>query len=408
MATNRDAQTLLAEVRKKWPKYEKTDDVTLLSLIQKKYPQYNDISLSSIPKTENLLQRVIKSSRMGPMGGTSIVAALPSSGEEAVDLAKVAGRQIPMTRGQEVGIHTMGPFGVGVNMAGTKKLDPIIPEPTSDYGKTLETEADIAQWIPLGSSVVGGATSGIKNFFSKGDLPQKIQQVKGSIYDLIKKTPENVKGKVGTLFNEFRKEFGARLSTMKWNLNNSHFEEALQKTADELGTSRIQGTDGATIASLAEQFRNGGYKTYDPTEVQALTGKLLGNMDSLAQAKFYRNFMDVLERQDPAFAQLKRDYAPVFDIAKNSKRLKSGAIRDVASDKIGPESLADVAESEQMLYPEGGGPVEKASAKGDELRTLTSKLEKIEGRRKGLGKFIKASPYVGGGLGLTWLLSKKK
>lgn len=340
------------------------------------------LEVGEIPKTENLLQKAIRISTK-PFGMTLI----PSSMEEVKDIPRIAlnfasKEKIPLTETQAPGAFLAEKIG-GITNLGT--------EPKTDYGRNAEKAIEIAPFIGGGIS----AAKGIKKFLSSGDLPQKIQQVKGSIYDLVKKTPEEVKGKVGTLFNEFRREFGARLSTMRWNLNNSHFAEALQSTADELGTARIAGTDGQKIASLAEQFRNGGFQNYNPTEVQALTGKLLGNMDSLSQAKFYRNFMNVLERQDPAFAQLKRDYAPVFDIAKNSKRLKSSAIRDVASDKIGPESLADVAESEQMLYPQGGGPVEKASAKGEELRTLTSKLDKIFKRQETAKKVGK---YTAGGV----------
>lgn len=123
---------------------------------------------------ENFLQKAIKNSRVGPFGGTSITAILPTSGQEAMDAARVAGRQIPMTRGQGVGPAEMGPMGIGLNMAGINEAKPLIPEPETEYGKNLEMSADIAPWAAMGLGGATAAAKGIHKFFSKGDLPNEL------------------------------------------------------------------------------------------------------------------------------------------------------------------------------------------------------------------------------------------
>lgn len=174
---------IVSRVRSKYPgAYDNIDDETLYGAIIKKYPVYSNSRTS-----ENILQKAIHQSRIGQFGGSSITAALPSSGAETMDIPKVLGRQIPMTREMPVSPLTMGPMAVGFNMAGINKMSDVIPAPETEYGKNLESSADIAQLaLPvsgLGSLSLSGAKGigkGVGGFF-KALRGKKIPGLKANI-----------------------------------------------------------------------------------------------------------------------------------------------------------------------------------------------------------------------------------
>ena len=95
---------------------------------------------SVMPKG-NYAQEFIRGAR-----GISPLGFIPTSGEEALDIAKVAGRQlIPGARETNVGVFEQGPIGGGLNLAGIRKAKGLIPAPSTGYGKGFESSADIAQ-----------------------------------------------------------------------------------------------------------------------------------------------------------------------------------------------------------------------------------------------------------------------
>jgi len=69
MAT-KTAKEVIANVRTKYPQYNKLNDYELLGSLKKKYPQYNHLVLNEeLPKTENVLHRASKSIQSAIGGG---------------------------------------------------------------------------------------------------------------------------------------------------------------------------------------------------------------------------------------------------------------------------------------------------------------------------------------------------
>ena len=356
---------------------------------------------------ENVLQRVIKNSRIGPIGGTSIAAALPASGQEAMDLAKVAGRTIPgffgvNTRGGSISPATQGPAGIGMNMAGIKEAKPLISEPETPYGKNMEAAADIAPWAAMGMGAATSGAKGINRLFSKGSLPQEVETAKGSMQDLVKLGPEKVKGRVSDIFNEFQNHFGKEIEKVNGFLHSGHFEEALRNTADDLGAVDVPGSPGYNVAKLADSFKDK-TRLFTAPEIQAQTKELMKSFDHLTKSKFYNHFTQILSKEFPELSNLKASYAPVYDIANKSKFINSGRLGRAASGKMGPEELGRMAEAEQMLGDEPGV-VSKTVEASDALNDKQNQLQKIIGRRNALGSigktFARGIPYgAGAGVG---------
>lgn len=125
----------------------------------------------------NWTKNFIKSQR-----GLTPVGFIPTSKDELTDIPKVIGRQLPGMRGQDINFLTQGPFGVGMNMAGIKKTEDVIPAPKTSYGKAGETAADLAQLFLLaneGASAIAGKlkSNPAKRFGALRNKTQKAQQL---------------------------------------------------------------------------------------------------------------------------------------------------------------------------------------------------------------------------------------
>ena len=133
---------------------------------------------------------------------------------------------------------------------------------------------------------------------------------------------------------------------------------------------------------MAQEIRSNPRSFY-PQDIQAQTKQILNSFgsDMLSKAKFYNNITDTLSREVPELANIKAEYAPVYDIAKKSKVINKGNLGRVGSDKIGPEQLGQMAEAEQMLGSEPNI-VEQTSASGKKLKSQENDLQKIMGRQK--------------------------
>lgn len=354
--------------------------------------------MGTVPKPENLLQRVIKSQRMGPFGGTSITAAVPTTGQEAIDLGKVGIRQIVPDQS--------GPVGIGAKMAGVKG-DINLPAPETEYGKNLENSANIAQLLHLGGAAGSIAKNGISKFFSKGNLPKEVEATKGSIQDIIHNGPRKVKDGISDIFNDSQKEFGKRIENIPGNFNaqmtSDHFYEALENTAMKLGNSKVAGSSGDFIMKLAQEIKNNP-NTFYPKDIQAMTKSIMDKLPGTQlKSEFYSNFMNVLEREVPQLASLKHEYAPVYDIAKRSKIINKGNLARVASDRIGPEQLGEMAQAQQMMN-DSPNVVEQAYASGKKLRGQQNDLQKIIERQGMLRRGVKRAAWGGAGYGIYNLL----
>lgn len=383
---SRDPKTFLIKIKEKYPQYNQYDDATLLSKIQEKYPQYSDIKLGGVENTNNFLKRAIDSNRIGSLPLTGL-GMIPSTGSEALDAGKVAIRNTINPLGDT------GPIGFGANLVdqkGTNLInDPSLKSnieegltPETPYGKSLDSGMKIAPWAMLGLEGASAGAKGIGKFLSKGNLPEEINTTKSSIQDIIKMGPGKVKSRVGDIFNEFQSEFGKRLESINSKMTSDSFSKVLESTANDLGGSDIPGSIGNRVSMMAKEIK-GTPRSFDPKEIQIQAKTIMDSLgaNTMAKAKFYNNFTNVLSDEVPELASLKSQYAPVFDIAKQSKKINSGALRDVASDKIGPEQLGEVTQAQQMM---GDNPniVEQAYAGGAKLRSQQNELQKIIGRQK--------------------------
>src|SRR3990167_3607042 len=284
MTTPRDAQTFLSALRKKYPEYDSIDNETLMSAVKKKYPEYADIVPNSLPKSEgflqnalnqiqkdplNSVQQVIRNSRMGPYGGSSITAALPSSGEEAMDFGKVALKQLVPHQPGLVGYGNQ----IAGQIAGVQPKEEItlpsdqFPPPVTEYGKNLDMSGNIAQVaFPLIEGLEAGGR-GIKNFFSKGKLPQEIQAI------------EN---KIGSFKNtgEFLGRQVQKATSSKKNLRNLNIKEAQNVAAK--GFDKITNTAEGRFAKDLENYK-AELANIDPNKISI--EDLVKSIDDTLEAK---------------------------------------------------------------------------------------------------------------------------
>ena len=362
-----------------------------------------------IQKSGNVLQNAINSSRINnlPITGTGM---LPSNLPEIRDIGRAAfNSQVPE--------GWMGPMATGSSFTDKRPQNIELPDeinkmmvPETQYGKNLEVAAKIA---PLATLGLEAGTQGINKLFNPSQFNPEIENIKGSIQskegelqDLIKFGPEKVKSRVGDIFNEFQKEFGDRLSSIKGGITNNHVADALDNTAEDLGASHIQGSPGNKAKQMAGHFRRlsteNSDRFFSPKEIQAQTKQILNSFggDTLAKAKFYSHFTDVLSNELPELSNLKSEYSPVYDIANQSKRITSGSLGRVVSGKAGPQELGEMAQAQQMMNDKPNV-VEQASAGNLELQNKNNQLQELIGKQSKIASrgqaFGKAAKEVGKG-----------
>lgn len=360
--------------------------------------------LGAVPSTENFLQKAIQQNRQAGMPFGSFT---PKDGQEAMDLGRVGIRNLINPTGD------FGMVGLGANMAdkamgGTSEFSAKLKKdkvdealiPQTQYGKNLDFSAKVAPLAMFGLEGATGAAKGIKNFFSAGELPQEIEATKAGIQDIIHTGPKKVKARVGQIFDESQANFGERISNIPGGFNaqmtSAHFAEALEGAANEMGATNIPGSQGNRLMQMAGEMRNNP-RTFYPDEIQAQTKQILNSFggDTLSKAKFYNHFTGVLSREVPELASIKSEYAPTYDVARQAKVINKGNLSRVASDRIGPEQLGEMAQAQQMLGDEPNI-VEQASASGRKLKQQQNQLQKIISRQKA-AKIIRAGALGAGG-----------
>jgi len=352
------------------------------------------MEVDTIPNTENLLQKAIRQSRMGPFGGTSITAALPASGQEATDLGRVAGRQIPMTRGQGVGPAEMGPIGIGLNLAGINESSPMIQPPQTEYGKNLEMSADIAPWAGLG---LGGATSLIKNIpnitkpFRTGPIKKDIK----SIEDLIFKSKKSeipiqeelsqlkeqgkmmseslaekaktvayrgakaVKEQISRRFEEANARFGEELNKLSSTMKRSDFTDSILNAVDEIDDLNVQDRLIKRVNDILEGPVRGAPDILSPKEVQSEIKRVMSLVGNNSRIKTIINqkILDILPNTVKGLEKLKASHAPIYKIAKEAKALGKGALERVAKGTAIGDEIEDLSRTGERL---GTSHVERA------------------------------------------------
>lgn len=378
-----------------------------LSSDQEENP-YMSAMQSPLPNHENFLQKAIRQYRGSDQMPSAGIGMLPTTGQEAQDVGGVAMRNFfdPGTHMLPInmGANMSDPAGSFKNQLGDQQLQDTFA-PKTQYGKNLDFAAKASGPAMLGLDGVSAAGRGIKSFFSVGDLPKEIESTKGTIHDIINTGPQKVKQRVGDIFKDAQADFGERMGNMPGGfdsqLTTDHFYEALKRTADELGGASIPGSKGHAAMSMAEQLKQNPRSFY-PKDIQAQAKSIMDNFggDTLSKAKFYNHFTDILAQEAPELASIKSDYAPVFDIAKQSKQINKGTLKQVASDKIGPEQLGEMVQAQQMMGDEPNI-IEQLSGAGKKLKDQQGQLQKIVGRQKA-GK--KAAIRIGSAVGIEELL----
>lgn len=346
---------------------------------------------------ENLLQKAIKANRTSSGNPIGIAGILPTNMAETRDIGRAGFQALGAPSGW------MGPMA-SASGHGSIKTPESLTKPETEFGKNINMQAAIAPWASLGLEGATAGAKGIHNFFSTGDLPQQIENTKGKIKDIVKLGPEKAKKAVSDIFYNFQEEFGRRLNDLQGFLHNGHYADALSRTAEELGATDVVGSPGHRASQMAEAFRGmneGNGRLFTPEEIQAQTKQVLNSLDPLSKAKFYDHFTTILADEFPEMASLKSEYAPVYDIAKQSKRINSGTLNQVATGNIGPEQLSHMTQAQQMM---GDQPniVEQADSAGRKLNQQENELDKIIGRQKtlkGIAKTVGKGALLGAGGG---------
>ncbi len=328
------------------------------------------MSVDTIPKTENLLQKAIMQSRKAGMPFGSFT---PATGQEAMDLGKVGIRQILP--------ETPGLVGMGANMVDSKRGKIELPAPETDYGKNLEGAANTAQLISAGTELAPLAGKGIGAIVNKF----RTTPVKQGIEDLIYQGGQKVKGSVDDLFRQHNAKFGKGMEELQSTMSSDDFADIVAKTADEVG--RYDKSNEVLTREMGNLIDEGG-KGYSPAEVQSKSKRILqmlGN-DERAKSIFYKHFLDKIPEAVPGLKELKASHAPIYKTAKDAKILNKGTMRRTATGKIGPEELKAAKGAQSKLGIDVLGPIEK---EGNKLQQII--------KNKKIAKALGAAVGVGGG-----------
>jgi hypothetical protein len=332
------------------------------------------MEVDTIPKTENLLQKAIRQSRIGQLGATSPVGMLPTTGQEAMDIAKVGIRQlIP---------ESPGFVGVGANIVDPRPSKIELPAPETQYGKNLETSANVAQATHLASSLGSSAGRGIESFVNKF----RTGPVKQNIEDLIFNGSKQVDSSLENMFREYNSKFGKSLEGLNSKMTSGDFADVVSSAADEIGN--YNKSNELLTDELGDLLKEGD-KTYTPQEVQAKSKRILQMLgkDNRAKAVFYKHFMDKLPEAVPGLKELKEAHAPIYQIANEAKSLGKGSLRKAARGNMGPDELNSLKEAQKKLGIDVITPLEE---KGNELKKIIM--------RKKIGKAGLALTGAGAGL----------
>ena len=365
-----------------------------------------------IPNTEGFLTQAIKQARVpgpfGSLGGTSITAAIPTNREELLDLGKVGIRQIIPDQSGMVG------FGANLVGAGSKGL----PEPSTEYGKGIESSSNMAQLATLGKEIFPAfkkdlpelinkfrtspirkeikGIEDLKSFLKSSEAPAEAKISQGERVKSILKGraeretkelaftgEEKIKKALGEKFKDYNKLFGEGIGNIKSTMTDEDMASILRRSAKKTGAETIPGSPGSSLLKQAERYgpkESKGIiqmksKVYSASEVQAITKEVLNSVgDNRAKAIFYQELLDDIPQSVKGLKELKELHAPIYKIAKESKILKSSAIKRVSSDpNISKTELKKLKESERGV---GTNFIQKALERQSKTKSQNMRLEK--------------------------------
>ena len=382
----------------------------------------------SVPNTNNLLQNIIKSQRMGPFGGTSITAAVPTSREELTDLGKVGIRQVIPDES--------GMVGVGARMAGAKG-DIRLPEPKTPYGKNLENSANIAQIAHLGGSAAKGIGSMVKGTFSplrKFPIEQRIGNLGKQAEEASFAGSEAVKAAVPKKFESARKAYREMIDSVDVSnvtaedlvkvlddtiLNKRISEKNIRRPAEDallamrrkFGSMIKEGTPD-TVEELRDPMTNQVHRLITeqgtPKEVPNMSmveelrnfknqvfNSLRGETD--LEAEFLNHYGKMLEDKGlGSISDVGKVYREAYALKRDSRAINRGALKRIATGKAGSSETKKLSDIEKRL---GTSSVSEASKIGSQLGNEQNQLSlamRNQQRVKALAGLSAVGGLVGG------------
>ena len=404
---------------------DEDQDSILDTAFQKRYGE--------IPKTENLLQRAIKSYQYVP----SVSRYAPSNLEEVKDVGRIGSSIItPFTpsslseniseaTGQpqfseprteygkrlhgDIGLGSLGALGVGLGsmaskfggkLFGTKALKSelgSIPALEQEAIKNVESiYGTKTPYIPrvgkVGTEIQKRTAyqkglGGIKEVIGsrKGKLAEafksRTKEISSEIDKHVSSGSETAQGRIDDLLSEANAIFGEELASIKSSmtgndlattLNNRLMKEGVVSGKGNL-VRRILTPSEQSLVSLRDELVDIGTKNLKTADVQALLRTRLPK-DIRLRTVVNRDIVESLPETVPGLAELKASHKPVFDKAERIGAITKQNLRRVATGKVPTEELQALKTAEKEA---GIDVVSKAESLG-QMRNQLAKEFKLK------------------------------
>lgn len=257
----RDAQTLLAGFRDKYPAYKEVDDVTLLSAIQKKHPEYRDVSMEVLPNANSLLEKAqpknpmpfFDKSDIGKVafqGGQGIFGNLPQNIVENPMMTAMGGIPgVQAKSGAQIpgGIASLLGMKIGSQPETTEFSDKYM-NPQSDGGKIAGIGANILGGLVAPTAFAGkGLVKGIQSIRT-APIKREIRGVE-ELINLSRKSSEPIKQEVSQIKNV---ENILENRALKTNSGTGETAENLSKSSESLKQGMAK--DSERLAYTGEKW----------------------------------------------------------------------------------------------------------------------------------------------------------
>ena len=300
-------------------------------LVTKQEDPYQDLVSGEIPKTENFLQKAIN------------VATKDFP-------AVAAGLTFPIPQGvrQTVGRAPLGGFTeLGSQMAQGNMQQPVfdIPQATTETGQFAEK---VAPFIPSGIAVAKGATAGVKGI---GKLFGE-KAAKKRMSDVIRTSAGKVEKGIQEVSKVANEKMSKELSQLSnTGMNQGHFKEALQQTANNIdptgSTHSMAGSIANKVLSIKDSIQN--IDNMTGPQVQSKIAEIVGNLgfNSKAQAEFYTQFGKLIP---DTLKSIKASRANVYKAVEDIKPLtKLGNLGRIAKGTVGDIELEGFKSAQKNL-----------------------------------------------------------
>lgn len=355
--------------------------------------EQNPFLSSTIEPSENILQRAIRSSREA---GVPPGAFTPATGEEALDVAKVAGRNLAPT--------DPGLVGVGASFVGGGAPPIEIPAPETQFGKDLEVAGQVAPLAFLGIKGVEGVAKGVGNVFKsfqpggafrgvtklgkqKVALTEATEKTTGFISDQITRLKDigakllkrqgRESRKTGFIEEKAAKEaatekfkqandiFGDGIDKIKAKSTRGGVGDVILKAADEIDDVIARENLETLANKIAERGLLGGEEALSARELNSTWRGVLNSIrDVRTKAILNKHFLDSLDDAAPGLKELKAAHEPVYKAARLAKSLKRGPVTRVGTGSATEPEVKALLEAEGQVGTKGVAKASKIRERG--------------------------------------------